>query len=353
MQTRDTLKAPANRSSGPVRLGPNHGYAFDGDAVRLNADVTGTCEQPLTLQLWACDTPFDGRPVGGIKVADVALPAGQTQIETLVAACPPAGQVAHAMVLTLVDPSDGRVLDFANFPRWEHFSQPRIQGTAGFALLGEQVRLTVDGVDNPRAADNLSGTLCLELWALPAPFASNGLAGGQALAGVTLGSLAGQQSWSGLVHDLAIDVHPAGTWHLALLLREWTAAGYVTRDFTDFSIPVTWEAELAAPPTPVIEAVVIPADVAPAADEPTAAVQVVEEAAAKPASKASKKKEKSSGKVSVNTASEAELAAVKGLTKAAAAAIVAARPFKTMDDLLALKGIGKKTLEKLEGRIEL
>lgn len=348
MQTRDTLKAPANRTPGPVRLGPNHGYAFDGDAVRLNADVTGTSDQPLAVQLWACDTPFDGRPVGGIKVADVALPAGQTQIETVVAAFPPAGQIAHAMVLTLVDSSDGQVLDFANFPRWEQFSQPRIQGTAGFALLGEQVRLTVDGIDNPRAADNLSGTLCLELWALPAPFASNGLANGHALAGVTLGSLAGQQSWSGLVHDLAISAHPAGTWHLALLLREWTAAGYVTRDFTDFSIPVTWEAELAAAATPVIEAVSIPA---PAAEEPAAAVQVVEEAAAKPAGKAGKKK--AAGKVSVNTASEAELAAVKGLTKAAAAAIVAARPFEHLDDLLALKGIGKKTLEKLEGRIEL
>ena len=57
--------------------------------------------------------------------------------------------------------------------------------------------------------------------------------------------------------------------------------------------------------------------------------------------------------VSVNKASEAELAAVKGLPKAVASAIVAARPFKTLDELVKVKGMGVKMLDKLKGGLSL
>ncbi len=347
MQTRSTLQAATGRHSA-FRLGPDHGYAFDGDQVRLNAEIVGEipADQALSLQLWACDVHFDGRPVGGTKVADVPLAADQGRVEVVAPAFPPAGQTAHAMALVLADGASGRVVDFASFPRWQHFSQPRLLGTAGFALVDDKLRVTVDGIDNPRPADNLSGTLSLELWALPAPYAARGLDGGTHLAGVNLGALDGQQSWSALAFDLAVGAHPAGTWYVALLLREWTAAGYVTRDFTDFPVPVTWNAELVAPPA------VEPAP-APEPEPVQPAAEPVKSAAAKPAAtkRASKKPaaaKPATATLSINTASAAELAAVKGLPKAAAAAIVAARPFKRLDDLLAVKGIGEKLLDKLK-----
>lgn len=335
MQTRQTIQTPTSLSSGALRLGPDHGYAFDGDQVQLNAELLGNAAGNWALQLWACDAPFDGQPVAGTKVAEVAV-EGEARVCTSVPAFPPAGHAQHAMVLVLADGHDGSVHDFANFPLPEQFAQPRIQGTAGFTLGDSQVHITVDGIDNPRAADNLSGSLVAELWALPAPFGERGNTDGVQLAGVFLGSLAGQHGWQHLAFDLPLAARPTGTWHVALLLREWTAAGYVTRDFTDFPLPVSWAAEAAAV-----------AEVEPAAPATPAKKPAAKKAAPKAAPKAE------AGKVSINTASEAELAAVKGLPKAVAAAIVAARPFKQVDDLLAVKGVGAKLLDKLKGSLAL
>lgn len=50
--------------------------------------------------------------------------------------------------------------------------------------------------------------------------------------------------------------------------------------------------------------------------------------------------------VNVNEAAEAELQRIPGVGPVMAGAIVAARPFKTVDDLDRVKGIGPKTLEK-------
>ena len=73
------------------------------------------------------------------------------------------------------------------------------------------------------------------------------------------------------------------------------------------------------------------------------------------ASSKSKDKDKSSkakpAAVSINTASAAELAAVKGLSKTVAAAIVAARPFAGIDELLKVKGLGPKLLDKLKASL--
>jgi len=52
-------------------------------------------------------------------------------------------------------------------------------------------------------------------------------------------------------------------------------------------------------------------------------------------------------RVSLNTASAEELAAIKGLSKKLATAIVAARPFKSVEALLEVKGMGPKLLQKL------
>lgn len=57
--------------------------------------------------------------------------------------------------------------------------------------------------------------------------------------------------------------------------------------------------------------------------------------------------------VPVNQATEADLAAIPGVSRRTAAAIVAARasdgPFASWEDLDAVRGVGKKTLEILRG----
>jgi competence ComEA-like helix-hairpin-helix protein len=57
--------------------------------------------------------------------------------------------------------------------------------------------------------------------------------------------------------------------------------------------------------------------------------------------------------VSVNTATADELASVKGLPAKVAEAIVAKRPYASLDDLLRVKGMGAKLLAKLRSRLKL
>ncbi|MBL8452815.1 MAG: helix-hairpin-helix domain-containing protein [Zoogloea sp.] len=361
MQTPNTLQAAPGQSSGAVRIGLNHGYAFDGDSVQLDAELLVTnaeeaAGQEWALQLWACEAPFNGQPVRAAKIAELpvgSLDAGSPAwVSAFTAACPPAGQAGHSMVLVLAAGRDGhfdQVLDYANFPRTETFVQPRLVGSTGFSVGETTLSLSVDGIDNPRGADNLSGTLSLELWALDAPF-SNGNPKGVQLAASTLGSLAGQSSLQSLALDLPLAARPAGTWHIALLLREWTAFGYVTRDFTNFALPLSWEAEAVAAPAAKPAAAATPVVATKTAAEAKPAPKA--KPAAKPAA-AAPKAAATPGTVSVNKASEAELAAVKGLPKAVASAIIATRPFKTLDELVKVKGMGVKMLDKLKGSLSL
>ena len=55
----------------------------------------------------------------------------------------------------------------------------------------------------------------------------------------------------------------------------------------------------------------------------------------------------------LNTASEAELSAVKGLPPSVARAIIAARPFATLDEVCKAKGMGPKMLAKLRDQFVL
>lgn len=361
MHTQNTLQAASGLSASAVRIGSNHGYAFDGDNVRLDAELLignpeAAAAQDWALQLWACDAPFDGVAIRGTKVAELPV-ANQAWISALTPAFPPAGRAEHSMVLVLASGQDGsfdQVNDYANFPQTEIFVQPRLTGTTGFSLAEDSVTLNVDAIDNPRGADNLSGSLSLELWA----YADSKPEGIQ-LAAANLGSLAGQNSWYELAIDAPLIAKPAGTWNIALLLREWTNAGYVTRDFAHFALPVSWAAEAAptaevAPEAAVEAKPAAPAKAAPApkAAAPKAATPKTAAPKAAPA-KAAPKVAAAPTCVSINKASEAELAAVKSLPKAVAAAIVAARPFKTLDELVKVKGMGVKMLDKLKGSLSL
>ena len=347
MQTPKLLRATPGLRTGSVRLGSNHAYGFSGDHVRLDAELLVAAsakvdDRDWALQLWACAEPFDGHAGAGTLVAQVPIGPLSTESQQYVgaegAAFPPAGHGTHTMVLVLAAGHDGRfdeVHDYANYPRRESFAQPEINGPAGFELGDGSATLHAAGITNPRAPDNLSGTLSLELWALTAPYTS-GKPDGVQLAASQLGCLGGQQAWHDVRVDAPVASKPAGSWHLAMLLREWTPIGFVTRDYANFALPVSWPE---------------------AAEAPVEATAEAKPGKAGKASSKSKDKDKSSkakpAAVSINTASAAELAAVKGLSKTVAAAIVAARPFAGIDELLKVKGLGPKLLDKLKASLTL
>jgi hypothetical protein len=214
-------------------------------------------ERQWALQLWACPVPpTSAQDLAGQIVAEVALPpmseaADETEhMDMSSFANTPAGDGAYFMALVLAAGRAGQfdeIHDIAVYPRQQHFLQPRMRGNISYRIDGNRVHLLVERIQNPRSESNLSGTLALEFWALPAPY-SGGAFEGQILAGTVIGTLPGQDEANSSAHELPFSPPTSGTWHFVLMLREWTAAGYVTRDFTNFQNPVVYSP---APPAPV------------------------------------------------------------------------------------------------------
>jgi hypothetical protein len=232
-----------------VRIGGNHGYRIDGDMVSLNADLLIAHDGPVrtgwALQLWACDHPYEGGALQGVKVAEipVTLPApnvaATVRLEAESVAHMPSARREFAMILVLAALDPGaieQVEDFANYPNRHLFEIPYFEGTVGYSFQGDSVLLTVDGVYNPRPYESLSGSMALELWALATPLSNEPL-DGVLLARAEVGPVSGQRLVGPLQYSVPLSWPPAGQWRLALLLREWTAAGLLTRDSRNFSIP--------------------------------------------------------------------------------------------------------------------
>ncbi|MDB4972292.1 MAG: hypothetical protein JWN48_633 [Myxococcaceae bacterium] len=243
-----------------VSLGENHGYRFEGDTAILNAELAiapsahedGLDTQRWALQLWACETPYQGGPLRGLKIAEaeLALPAlpsltfagehEHTRLETAAFAHLPPAQGEYNMVLVLASGDRGRydqVHDFSNYAERQQFAGPRLEGNVGYRVEGEHVVLQADAVRNTRALDNLSGSLTLQLWALSEPY-DGGLLYGTLMAQAGLGRLEGQSEERFIERSVPLTEAPVGSWQLALVLTEWTdAAGYLTRDFCNFAAP--------------------------------------------------------------------------------------------------------------------
>lgn len=346
-----------------ARLGSRFGYRLEGDQVELNAQIeslTGN-DDALSLQLWACDA--SGQPERAIKVGECAADAfngawGWSN------ALPPAGRDARTMVLALT--AYGEVQDSVTLPNAQQFSQPRLAGCSGYRLENGNVEISVEAIENPREAGNISGGLTVELWALETPYAGGAFAGTQ-IAQVSVGRLGGEQRLDNLNWHVAAMLPTEGRWYMTLMLREWTASGYVTRDYAAY--PQTFDAdarEVAPQPAaqPAAKVAVAEPAAKPAA-KPAARKAEVKPVAAKPAAEkvaapkkaeaakpAAKAEAPAPAQVSINTASEAELTAIKGLSKTVAKAIVAGRPYASVDALEGVKGLGKKTLDKLRASLK-
>ena len=280
-----------------------------------------------------------------------------------------------------------------------------IDGNVGYFIDNDRVIINIDGIRSDRAEGNVSGTLSLELWALNTPYAGQDF-DGQALAGTQIGEMLGQHYLAGCEYDLIFSAPGAGHWTLCLMLREWNGEQYETRDYRNFDVPFIVEADLRlveteqndeATDTNVVDinskrdaealnkeankkvtseaktaAKSEPVKAQPKAEtavkkdvkksEPVAKTSVVKKPSAKKASvkksatvkkTETKKAAEKTQPVSVNKASAADLAAVKGLSTKQAEAIVAARPYKSINDVVKAKGMGAKLLEKVRGSLKI
>ncbi len=311
----------------------NLGYRFDADQVELQADIAAPCgwsdQGQSALQLWADET---------VKVAELPLgllapdEQGLLRVSGLATAQPPAGDDFHRMSLRLVSGQPGdyaKLHDQQTFELLQSFAQPSLHGTVAGHRSSEGMTIEVESISNPRAPGNLSGTLALELWALDAPYAGTSWSG-TPVASLVIGCLDGQAS----LEQNRFVVH-AAPWpadrELTLMLREWTPAGYVTRDYRRLEQPAT------TAPAPAQEPELEPVPAAEPAQETL------------PAAKA----EASAQRVSINRASAASISSLKGISDKVAASIVAHRPYSSLDDLLRAKGIGTKRLKQLRAQLEL
>lgn len=346
----------------------NHGYRFDGDFVHINADVNFSdidlaSAAAWSLQLWASEDGFKGNQLTGVRVAELAIDPmlGGISVTACCAAIPPAGVADQALALALLSTTaDGlsTVRDLGIYEARQNFCQPCLLGDVRCTLADGTAQLSIEAIFNPRAEDNLSGTLALEVWALDTPYAGGAWVGSP-VASVIVGILGGGNQWTDCQYAVPAAL-PADGAALTVMLREWTPAGYVTRDYRNFAA-----APVKAKPAPKAKAKPKAAVAAKPAVAKAAVVKAVsaevkapEVKAAAPKAVAKSAKKAASDKdavkpVSINKASENELAAIKGLSRDVARAIIAARPYAALEDVCKAKGIGQKKLEKLRALLAL
>jgi competence ComEA-like helix-hairpin-helix protein len=393
MELSMNVTSTVRRSEQPVQIGSRHGYRIDGDLAYINAELSVPPYHPggaWALELWACERAYQGGEPSGVKVSevhfDLPTPIGPHihRVEAQAPAHLPLQGVAHVMLLALVERDAERcVHDVASYPELETFPAPHFAGEVGYSIRGHEVVLQAAAVANPRPTENRSGTLSIELWASDVDSEEQPETGrGHCLGAAQLAPIAGGESALGLSCRAAFSEPSPGQYRLALLLREWThALGYLTRDRRAFALPYQVAAEAPAPesavvaeeaaapkvvvleapvakpilpeaPAPkavVLEAPVAKPAVAPVVAPPVAAAPVI----AAPVAAAPVIAPRASHRVSIQTASVEELARVKGLNTQVAKEIVKARPFTSLEDLVKVRGIGRKSLDKLRSLLSL
>lgn len=337
-------------------LGENHGYRFDGDFVHLNAEVNFSeadlsADAAWALQLWASESGFTDNTLTGVLVAEQAIDPmlGGIVVNAICNAIPPAGAADQVLALALISrgaDAQVQVSDLAVYEARQNFFQPRLLGNVSCVLADDSAKLSIDAIANPRTEDNLSGTLALEVWALDTPYAGGNWVGSP-VASVVVGVLAGGNQWSDCQFDVPAAM-PAEGAALTVMLREWTPSGYVTRDYRNFPAAKPVAKKAASKPKAAAKPKAPVAAKAPAVEIKAATPK----AETKPAKKAAVVKE-AAKTVSINKASEDELAALKGLPREVAKAIIAGRPYATLEEVCKAKGMGQKKLEKLRELLSL
>ncbi len=331
MKTQTTHETPAAVAATPLaRLGASHGYRLDGDTVHLNASfVSADAARADAGRAWslrlvaAAEAPASAETIlAAHVVTETPLPplseltGAVENYEVAAGALAPSGKREYHLALALVArdaAGEVAVHDFFAYARPEAFLQPRLVGAVGCWFESDtELVLDLDTIVNPRAADNLSGTLSVEVWALATPY-TGGAFSGTPVAGAILGSLAGNDGWHPEAFHLRATRPGADARHLVVMLREWNGVAYVTRDHVSFAIP----APVAAQPAAAVKAVATEPAVARVAE---AADQVENATAAAPKVPVKSSKSVSGAKTHEPAVENAPKAAVKTPAKSTAKA---------------------------------
>ena len=257
-------------------FGDNLGYRFTTDLVELNADIQCSPSAPVgqdwAVQLWADNA---------IKIAELPLgplfpdDLGRISVSGAAPVRIPAGERFHALSLSLVSGERGAYdcfHDRREFPRLQRFHQPCLKGSIDCRCSADdELIIEIAGIENPRDADNLSGTLALEIWSLEAPYEDQAW-DGVLVASFSIGRLNGQSVWSN-ARFVAQNAPLPATGYLTLMLREWTPDGYATRDYRPLERPTNPSSAVEAPEV-VAEVSVVEAPTVVEAPEVVAEVTV-------------------------------------------------------------------------------
>lgn len=239
------------------------------------------------------------------------------------------------------------------------FKALALSGVSGYQIQGDRVVVTASEIANHRDVGNVSGSLSLELWALHQPYAG-GEFHGIPLAGTPIGQLSGQHFLADARHELPFVAPEPGIWYLTLMLREWEGSGFVTRDHVNF--PQAYVVDRSQTVVRSVSDNVITVDFAGKDATPESEPGARDEAPRPATTKTSRRPGKVAGKVrqtkgkavevdarvAINEAPLADIASIKGLPAKLAEAIVAGRPYASLEALLEVKGIGVKRLEMLQ-----
>lgn len=256
----------------------------------------------------------------------------------------------------------------------EHaFNTLSLKGSVKYTLQDQRVLIEIDEISNHANPGLLSGTLALELWALPTAYQGNDFSGFN-LAATTIGELKSQHSLFDCHYDLIFREPPEGSWNLVLMLREWDGQAYMTRDYVNFALPYQQASkQIELPESKQSKVIHLAFDAATlneagiksstsskdkltgnvakqlphTSPEAKPALQKSVSKRAKPKTSTLQNQKGPELLVRINRASKTELAAIKGIYTRLADDIVSSQPFADLKTLQKVKGLGKKKLEAL------
>ncbi len=221
-----------------------------------------------------------------------------------------------------------------------HFEYPMLSlQNSAYRIDEDRIVITVERISNHRDIDNLSGTLQLQLCAVRQE--TFGASETHVLASTTLGELQGQHGLIDCHYDLLFQSPPEGIWQLVLQLSEWNGTEYLICDSADFTVPYQ-----ANPPHFSVDT----EEVVEAALEPT--VEPVLESTVEPVAEPVTHVKKNAtggvdGYLAINKSKVETLLSIKGVPKKTLEKLVKERPFASDKAVLNIKGVGPVMLQKI------
>lgn len=204
-----------------------------------------------------------------------------------------------------------------------------------YRILNDRIVISIQKIANNRVNHNLSGTLRVQMCALP--LTRDPRAEPLILASTTIGEINDQHCLVDCVYDLIFQQPPTGSWQLCLQLSEWNGDDYVACDIAYFSLP--YHVELTDAELTHIE---------PSVVEP----ETVQEAhsvntAGRPEPVKKNATGYSAGYLAINKSKVDQLLKVKGVSKNVLKKLAAERPFPSDKAVLNVKGMGPVMLAKV------